>query len=145
MWASCLVFLWFIKSIFLVHFFFSGLLLTRFVQKIVIMCECKVIIPEWLFYRTERLMRWGFFPTIFLYLFILKKKTSIGYSDSTFLNLKIEKEMILNWTKTVQYYNSTVGQFRQVYKPPPCNLRWKCLFELVNNALCVALPMKLFA
>lgn len=83
-------------------FFFAGLLLTHFVQKIVIMYECKVIIPEWSFYRTERLMRWGFFPTIFLYLFILKKKTSIGYSDSKFSHHKIEKEMILNWTKTVQ-------------------------------------------
>ena len=87
---------------FLVHFFFSGLLLTHFVQKIVIMCECKVIIPEWLFYRTEHLMRWGSFSTIFLYLFILKKKTFIGYSHSKFSHHKIEKEVILNWTKTVQ-------------------------------------------
>ena len=102
MWASCLVFLSFIKSIFLVLFFFSGLLLTHFVQKIVIMCEYKVIIPEWLFYHTEHLMRWGFIPTIFLYLFILKKKTFIGYNHSKFSHHKIEKEMILNWTKTVQ-------------------------------------------
>lgn len=40
--------------------------------------------------------------TIFLYLFILKKKTFIGYSHSKFSHHKIEKEMILNWTRTVQ-------------------------------------------
>ena len=101
-YSSCLVFLSFILSNFLVHFPLSGLLLTHFVQKIVIMCEYKVIIPEWLFYRTEHLMRWGFFSTIFLYLFILKKKTYIDYNHGKFSHHKSEKEMISNWTKTVQ-------------------------------------------